>query len=63
MQCRSKAAVVKRLEFAMAELEVIGGIADCEGEPVLLEQLQTLTERVRECINAVLNGSPAPPTA
>ena len=59
MQRQSKNAVVKRLQFAMAELEVISGIADSEGEPGLLEQLQTLTEGVRECISSVLQGGKA----
>lgn len=66
MQRQSKNAVVKRLQFAMAELEVISGIADGEGEAVVLEQFHhALTERVRECISSVLHGSKAPssPTA
>ncbi len=64
MQRQSKDAVVKRLQFAMAEVEVISGIADSEGEPVLLKQLHTLTQGVRECISSVLHGSkaPSPPT-
>lgn len=65
MQGQSKDAVLKRLEFAMAELEVISRIADSEGEPVLLEQLHALTERVRECISCVLSTGKVPscPTA
>ncbi len=65
MQRQSRNAVVKRLQFAVAELEVISGIANSEGEPVLLEQLHALTERVRECISCVLNTSkvPSSPTA
>ena len=63
MRRESKHAVVQRLKYAVAELEVVGEIAQREADPALLEQLHTLTERVRECINAVLYGCPAPPTA
>jgi hypothetical protein len=57
MQRQSKDAVVRRLRFAAAELEVVSGIADSEGETALLEQLHALTERLRECARSVLNGS------
>jgi len=63
MRRESEHAVVQRLKYAVAELEVVGEIASREEDTVLLEQLHTLTERVRKCINAVLYGSPAPPTA
>lgn len=57
MQCRSKSAVVRRLEFAVTELEVIGEIANREGDTVMLEQLHSLTERIRDCISSVSNGN------
>jgi len=53
MQRQSKDAVVKRLQFAMAELEVVSGIPGCEGEALLMQQLHALTEGVRECITMV----------
>ena len=53
MERQSKNAVVKRLQFAMAELEVIHGIPGCEEEPVLMQQLHALTEGMRECITIV----------
>jgi hypothetical protein len=53
MQRQYKNAVVKRLQFAMAELEVISGIPGCDGEPLLMQQLHALTEGVRECITIV----------
>jgi len=53
MQRQSKDAVVKRLQFAMAELEVINGIPGCDGKPVLMQQLHGLTDGVRECIAIV----------
>ena len=56
MQSKSKDAVVQRLQFAAAELEVIGGIADCEGDKVLLEKLHTLNERMQDCIRHVSGG-------
>lgn len=59
MQRECREEVVRRLQFAMAELEVISGIADRGGEAVLLQQFHTLKERVRDCINA-LNGCKAP---
>lgn len=57
MQRQSKDAVVRGLRFAVAELEVISGIADSEGEAAPLEQLRALTERARGCISSLLNGS------
>ena len=60
MRREFKDAVVKRLQFAVAELEVVSGIADSEGEAVLHEQLHALSERVRECIDVVLHGGPRP---
>jgi len=56
LQRESRDAVVRRLQFAQAELEVSSGIAVSEGERVLVEQLHTLAEGVRECIATVLNG-------
>jgi hypothetical protein len=57
MQRRSKSAAVRRLEFAVAELEVVGEIAKREGDAILLEQLYTLTDRVRDCINGMSKGN------
>ncbi len=53
MQRRPKSAAMRRLEFAVAELEVVGEIAKREGDAILLEQLCTLTDRVRDCINGM----------
>jgi hypothetical protein len=50
MQRQSKDTVVKRLQFAMAELEVISGIPGCDGEPLLMQQLHALIEGVRQFI-------------
>ena len=60
MQGETKAAVVRRLQFAMAELEAIGGIADYAGDPALLQQIRALTEGVRGCINSLLNSGEVP---
>jgi hypothetical protein len=57
MQSDAREAVLVRLQFAMAELEVIVGIADAEGEAALLEKTRTLAERMRECIEAVSRGN------
>lgn len=57
MRHESKHAVVQRLTFAVAELDVVGEIANPEEDAVLLEQLHTLTERVRDCIRFVSNDS------
>jgi hypothetical protein len=57
MRPESKQAVVQRLEFAAAELEVVSEIAKREGDPALLKQLQALTERMRDCISCVSNGN------
>lgn len=59
MRRESKHAVVQRLEFAVAELEVVGEIAKREGDPALLEQLYALTDRMRDCISCVSNGNRA----
>lgn len=56
MRRESRDAVVQRLEFAVAELEVVGEIAKREGDLLLLEQLYALTERMRDCISGVSNG-------
>ena len=60
MQREANAAVLRRLQFAMAELEAIGGIADYAGDPALLEQIHALIEGVRGCINSLLKSSQAP---
>ena len=60
MRRESRGVVVRRLQFAVAELEVISRIAESEGERVLVEELHALTERVRECIATVLNDSKVP---
>jgi len=57
MRPESKHAVVQRLEFAAAELEVVSEIAKRDGDCALLEQLDALTDRVRDCIRAVSNGN------
>jgi hypothetical protein len=57
MQRSSRDAVVQRLQFAAAELEVVGEIAKWEGEAALMEQLRALTKRVRDCINRVASGN------
>ena len=57
MQRRSNSAAVRRLEFAVAELEVVGEIAKREGDAVLLKQVYTLTDRVRDCINGMSKGN------
>jgi len=59
----TKAAVLRRLQFAMAEMEAISGIADYARGPALLEQIHALTEGVRSCINSLLNSGevPGPP--
>jgi len=62
MQGETKAAVVRRLQFAMAELEAISGIAHYVGDPALLEQIRALTEGVRGCINSLLKSCQAPST-
>jgi hypothetical protein len=46
MQRSSRDAIVQRLQFAAAELEVVGEIAKWEGETAL-----------RDCINRVANGN------
>jgi hypothetical protein len=56
MERRSKNAVVRRLEFAVAELEVISQIASLEGDTVMVDQLGSLTEGIRGCIRSVSNG-------
>ena len=56
MRRESKHAVVQRLTFAVAELDMVGEIANRDQDAVLLEQLHTLTERVRDCIRFVSNG-------
>ena len=65
VQGETKAAVVRRLRFAMAELEAIGGIDDFAADPALLQQIRALTEGVRGCINSLLKSSEvsgSPPT-
>jgi hypothetical protein len=57
MHRSSRAAVVQRLRFAAAELEVVGKIAEREGDAALLEQLRALMKRVRDCINGVSGGA------
>lgn len=57
MRRESKHAVVRRLQFAAAELEVIGDIVHREGDTVLREQLRSLTERIRDCIGSVSDGN------
>jgi len=57
MRRESKHAVVQRLKYAVAELEVVGEIAKREADPALLEQLYALTERIRDCISGVSNGN------
>jgi hypothetical protein len=57
MRRESKHAVVRRLQFAAAELEVTGEIVDCEGDTVLREQVHSLTERIRDCIDSVSGGN------
>jgi len=63
MQSTTREAVLRRLQFAVAELEVVMGIADSEGESALLEETRALAERVRECIDAVSQGPSALPLA
>ena len=60
MQPDSKDAIVERLQFAVAELEVISGIAEWGRDSDLQAQLETLIEGVRECIIFVLKRQPAP---
>jgi len=60
MQRETKAAVLRRLRFAMAELEAIGGIADYAEDPPLLERIHALIEGVRGCIKWLRNSSEAP---
>lgn len=60
MRSDSKSAVVQRLQFAIAELEAVMGIAACEEELALLEDVRMLAERARQCIEAI-HGRPAPP--
>jgi len=62
MHGATKEAVPNRLQFAVAELEVVIGIADSEGEFALLEEVRTLAERVQECIDAVSQGDWAQPS-
>jgi hypothetical protein len=57
MRGELKHVAVRRLEFAAAELDVVGEIAEREGDVALLEQLYALTDRVRDCINGVSNGN------
>jgi hypothetical protein len=57
MQSSSRNAMVQRLRFAAAELEVVGEIAKQEGETAVLEELRALTKRVTTCINRVANGN------
>lgn len=52
-----KKAVMQRLAFAVAELELAAEIAKCEGDPFLLGQLPTLPERVRDCITFMSDGA------
>jgi hypothetical protein len=61
MRRESKDAIVQRLEFAVAELEVVGEIAEREGDAALREQLRALTDRVRDCINGLSNGNRSGP--
>lgn len=49
MHGATKEAVPSRLQFAVAELEVVVGIADSEGESALLAEARTLAD---ECGNA-----------
>jgi hypothetical protein len=44
MRPESKHAVVQRVEFAAAELEVVSEIAKQDGDRALLKQLHALTE-------------------
>jgi len=60
MQPDSKDAILERLQFAVAELEVISGIAEWERDSDLLAQVHTLIEGVRECIILALKRQPAP---
>ena len=48
--------MLRRLQYAVAELEVVMGIADCAGESALREEARLLVGRVRECIDAVSQG-------
>ena len=57
MQRETKAAVVRRLQFAMAELEAISGIDGCAGDAALLQQIRALTEGMRGCISSLLHDS------
>lgn len=57
MRRELKNAIVQRLEFAVAELEVVSEIAKRDGDAALREQLCSLTDRVKDCINAVSNGN------
>jgi hypothetical protein len=56
MRPEFKHAVVQRLEFAAAELEVVSEIAKRDGDLALLQQLHALTDRVRDCIRGVSLG-------
>ena len=57
MRPELKHAVMQRLQFAAAELEVVGEIAEREGDAALLEQLCVLMKQVKDCISRVSNGS------
>jgi hypothetical protein len=57
MQCQFKSVAVRRLQFAAAELEVVSEIAKRDGDAALREHLCSLTDRVKDCINAVSNGN------
>ncbi len=60
MQPDSKDAIVERLQFAVAELEVISGIAEWERDSELLGQLETAIKGARKCLVFVLKRQPAP---
>jgi len=62
MQSNTRDAVLRRLQYAVAELEVVMGIADCAGESALREEARLLVGRVRECIDAVSQGHWAQPS-
>ena len=56
MQCQFKSAAVRRLQFAAAELEVVGSVAEQVGDAALLKELGILTDRVRQCIDELTRG-------
>ncbi len=56
MQRELKSAVMQRLKFAAAELEVVGDVLQQDGDCTLIEHVQQLKTRITRCISGVASG-------